>query len=258
MTGSRHRLAASLVVFAIWIAITGFFMRLIEPATQQSLDAMVTARIGPQFIAAVIFLVVAVLLFRWRDMGFNAPRPARSLGRLWFPALYLVLFFGGAALFGLPSSGVMLIVFVNTCLVGISEELACRGVLLQGLRSRVSIWPAVLLSSLLFGAIHVINGFMTGDFTAAFIQALAAFMSGVLFAAIRLRTHSIIPCMVFHALWDFGTFTMLLASQQHASAGGATPSPFLPVLFVLPNFLYGLFLLRHAARDEREERRASA
>jgi membrane protease YdiL (CAAX protease family) len=37
----------------------------------------------------------------------------------------------------------------------ISEELAFRGVILQGLRSRLGVFSAVLVTSVLFGVIHI-------------------------------------------------------------------------------------------------------
>ena len=38
------------------------------------------------------------------------------------------------------------------------------------------------------------------------VQALNAFMSGAAYLAIRIRTRSILPIMVIHALWDFTVF----------------------------------------------------
>lgn len=46
--------------------------------------------------------------------------------------------------------------------------------LLQAFRRTVSIWPAVALTTLAFGAIHILNVFMTGEPRAALIQSAAA------------------------------------------------------------------------------------
>ena len=158
---------------------------------------------------------------------------------------------------GLPGLGATLAILVNAMLAGISEELACRGVLFRGLRSRVSLWPAILASTALFAAGHLVNGFVFGSFMLAGVQAVAAFMTGIAFMAIRIRTGSLYPGMVLHGLWDFSLLAVTSKALDEALktgglADGMTAGMLLlPLLGVLPNFLYGLFLLRHAARDER-------
>ncbi len=185
-----------------------------------------------------------------------SPRRARgSLRLLWFPALYVVGFAVAAVAIGLPPAATTLTILANTAMVGVSEELACRGVLYRGLRVRFSLWTAILVSTALFGAVHVLNGLATGDFAIAALQAVTAFMTGIAFMALRLRTGSLYPVMILHTLWDFTLITTLVALVSHVDMS-EPESPMtaalaaVPLLFILPNFLYGLFLLRHATRDE--------
>lgn len=256
MAGSRYRPVLALLVFAGWMLITGLFGRLWEwapvpPALKQSVGGLA----APNYIAAIVFLGVVIAAFRWRDVGLNAPRSPRSLLLLWFPGIYVVVFLGLLVVVGLPPLGAVLPVLIGTALAGISEELACRGMLYQGLRSRLPIWPAVLLSTALFGAGHLVNGFVLGNFAVAGVQSIAAFMTGISFMAIRIRTGSLYPGMVLHGLWDFSLLMVASALLEHAdlsqASGGGVPvaALLLPVAGVLPNFLYGLFLLRHVARD---------
>ncbi len=118
----------------------------------------------------------------------------------------------------------MLWVLFNTSLVGLSEELMFRGVLLQALRQTVSIWPAVALTTLAFGAVHSLNVFITGDLGAALIQSTAAALSGLFFIAPRLRTGSLWPSIAVHGLWDGAAFLVALSSAQDpgASTGRST------------------------------------
>lgn len=251
-------------MFAIWLLITVFGTRLIEPAQQQELSDMVAARIAPGFVMAVAFLSLMVWVLKWRDLGLNAPTNDRWLRLCWLPGLFIIAFAALSLLFGLPPAHVLLFVFINTCLVGISEELACRGFLLQGLRSAMSLWPAIILAALLFGGMHIFNGFLTGNFGAAALQSVAAAMSGTLFIALRLRTGSLYPPMIIHALWDFGVFTM--SQSMGSGTPAAAPShgnllswaTLFPVIFVTPNFLYGLYLLRNISRDVAEPAPGSA
>ena len=128
-----------------------------------------------------------------------------------------------------------------------------RGVLLQALRSRLAMWPSILIMSALFGAVHLMNVFVTGQLFESAVQALAAFLSGVLLVALLIRTGSIWVPIVYHALWDFGTF--MTGASKHAGSDGPNLNQgwtwTLPILMVLPNFLYALYLLRKVRNDTR-------
>ena len=89
---------------------------------------------------------------------------------------------------------------------------------LRGALSRMTIWRAIWLSCILFGLIHALNVLITGDLPAALIQAVAAFMSGVMFMALRIRTGSLYPVIIVHAVWDFSLFVGLSARAPAATA----------------------------------------
>lgn len=254
-----RRTIIAFLVFVAWAATTVFASRLWAPDPgTQGLDESVSGAVQVSFVLAIAVLVAAIVVFRWTDVGLNPPTPRRSLRLLWFPSLYVVLFVALALFAGVPPLPVLLVILVNTVLVGISEELACRGVLYTGLRASFGAWPAILGSTLLFGAIHVLNGFTTGSFLAASIQAVTAFMTGIAFMAIRFRTRSLYPGMVLHMLWNFALVSAAVGLSTRFNVDSGTPPPegitlwivALPIALIVPNFLYGLYLLRHASRDE--------
>lgn len=83
---------------------------------------------------------------------------------------------------------------VNVLLVlafvpAVCEEVAFRGFILNGFRSRGSDWMAILLSSAFFGAIH---GLIQQSLTAAAL--------GVLLGYVAIRAGSVWPGMLLHAL----------------------------------------------------------
>ena len=252
MHSAGSRLALTLGLYVAWVTTTVLGCVLAAGA-HHPLTALVSHRIGWSFVAAVALLLAALLLFRWHDVGLERLPTLHSLRVMWLPALYLLTFATLSVMLGLPPISVVAFVFINTALVGLSEELMFRGILFQGLLSRFSIWPAIWITSVLFGAVHVLNVFITGELTSAMIQAVAAFMSGVGFMAIRIRTASLYPAILFHALWDF--FIFLISQSPRSAALDAPSSPggaaelLLPMLLVLPAFLYGLFLLRKVGRS---------
>ena len=246
----NKRLLISLGAFLVWTAITVIGGRIRSEGEGKLVDT-VTSGLGWPFVVAAVFILVVVLWQRWRDVGLCKPVSGRSLILAWLPMIYIVGGLGFALALGLPPASVWLWILLNTFLVGFSEELMFRGALLQAFRRTVSIWPAVLLTSLLFGAVHSLNVFMTGDLRSALFQSTAALLSGIFFIALRLRTGSLWPCIIVHGLWDFATFTLLVSTDAESLGGSGAPTGlmmFVPILFVLPNALYGLWLMRNIGK----------
>lgn len=253
----NRRLALALATLAGWLLITvvgGHLHTGRAPLTQA-----VTQGLGWPFLLAVLWVLAIAAWQRWHDLGLGRRPAARSLRLAWLPMVYIVAGLLVATAAGLPPATVLLWIVLNTFLVGLSEELMFRGVLLQAARRSFGIWAAVGLTTLAFGAVHVLNVFITGELRPALLQATAAALSGLLFIALRLRTGSLWPGMVVHALWDFATFVLATAGRPDSHAGAADAptglAHLLPVLLVLPNALYGLWLMRrigrtHARPDE--------
>ena len=252
------RIPAALLAFAVWLAIMvwGFWV----PHDPTAVTDTITAGVAYKILAAGAFLLAVVLVMGWRDIGFNPPRPWASLKILRFPAVYLALFFAGTLLVGWPSPNVVFFLALNTILVGFSEELMFRGVLYRAFTTALTFWPAIWLTSALFGAVHVLNVFTTGDLFSATLQALTAFMAGTFFLAVVLKTHSILPSMLLHTLWDFLLTTMAAGAPalDHAAAGPSLVTVFLPFALEAPLFIYSVVVLRKLGREAAPLRSATA
>ncbi len=244
------RLVQSLVVYVVWVAVTLLGAKWLLGGEQAGLDELVKNGIGWQFVGAVAVLFAAIAMFKWRDMKFVAPHSLLKV--MWFPVLVLLVVSSLALVTGMPSGRVMFFVAFNTFLVGVSEEVMFRGVLFQALLENYKVWTAIIVTTVLFGAVHILNGFTTGEWGAATLQATAAGMSGLIFIAIVIRTGSIWPAIIYHWLWDCMLFLMNTASAERgltpepvaaeAAAGGG--SLLLPLLVAAPNFICALILLR--------------
>ncbi|MCV2356527.1 CPBP family intramembrane metalloprotease [Paucibacter sp. B2R-40] len=245
----NQRLAVSLATLLGWLLIT-LLGEQFGAGAHQALSETVSHGPGWPFVAAAAFVLAVVAWQRWRDIGLRDLPSARSLRLAWLPMVYIVGGFALSASLGLAPATVVLWVLVNTFLVGLSEELMFRGVLLQALRHTVSIWPAVALTTLAFGAVHSLNVFITGDLRGALIQSTAAALSGLFFIALRLRTGSLWPSIVIHGLWDCAAFLVVMSSSKDlaANAAPADAMSLAPILLVLPNALYGLWLMRHVSK----------
>lgn len=104
--------------------------------------------------------------------------------------------------------GDILIFTITMLLVGVTEELLMRGIILNLLLDRFSntcrgIWAAVLIESLYFGAVHITNVFIGARLDAAFWQAVNATIAGILFSVVYVRCNNIWFPIILHALYDF-------------------------------------------------------
>jgi CAAX protease family protein len=83
-----------------------------------------------------------------------------------------------------------------TVIAPVSEEIAFRGFILRGwMSTRLGVIGAIVLSSLLFAAMHV------PDKLPVFISL---FVGGMLLATMRWLSGSIVPTILMHATWNLG------------------------------------------------------
>ena len=73
----------------------------------------------------------------------------------------------------------------------IAEELFFRGYLLDAINRKHGDWTAIILSSILFGLVHI-DPFVVGS----------AFMGGIIYGWIRMRTGSLLPSIACHMMWN--------------------------------------------------------
>jgi len=94
---------------------------------------------------------------------------------------------------------IFLLILSNAIFPGFTEELFFRGILARRFFRSYSIRKAILISSALFGIIHIIPWL-----------AVNAFLCGILFGWVYWRYKSIWLCMFLHALYNTLVFIMPL------------------------------------------------
>lgn len=92
-----------------------------------------------------------------------------------------------------------LVVYLWICLIGpIVEEAEWRGVVLAGLYERFGRWPGIVISSLLFGATHLLGKHSFGP--TVWLGVSVRFTIGVVLALVYLRSREIYTPIVIHIL----------------------------------------------------------
>ena len=167
----------------------------------------------------------------------------------------LPLIFGSFAVdFARPD--VLIIFILMNFFIGLSEELLVRGLILNVLlkkwgSTKNGIYYSVIISSLIFGAAHLVNLIgKTGFLVATLSQVIYATFIGIFFAACVLRSRSIWPAIIIHAAIDFVSQLQLISvgggieAAEKATASTTLMQTFMPVLIYGMLASYGFFLLK--------------
>ncbi|WP_460797723.1 lysostaphin resistance A-like protein [Microbacterium sp. GXF0217] len=159
-------------------------------------------------IAAILLAITTTLLGWWRPALREQKRSVRW--PIIAPIIMVV-----ALLINLASTdwasydGAFFAASIVLILVGFTEELTTRGLLLTSLRSRLSEGWVWFLTSALFALMHLINAASGQDLLPTLQQVGFAFLGGTIFYIVRRVTGTLIWAMVLHGLWDFSTFAVL-------------------------------------------------
>ena len=99
--------------------------------------------------------------------------------------------------------------FVADCLfIGIFEELAFRGTLFLAILekrrgSTRQIFMTALVSSAIFGLVHLANLLEGAGVVVTLMQVGYSFLIGGMCSIVLLKSHNILPCILLHAIFDF-------------------------------------------------------
>lgn len=194
----------------------------------------------PMLLLNAIFAGILIGIMRWwKETGFTAPSQWKNMRFLIVPLALLV----APTLFlqpQFPPLNRAVILVIVTLLIGFQEEAIFRGVLLRTFMPRGAL-QAVLISAALFGLIHV-NSFLVGrDPMFVISQIVASFLGAIGLGALRIRTNTIVPLILLHALNDFLQFS---ATGGLEAGEVASYIPILKIVISGLMALYGLYLLR--------------
>jgi len=90
-----------------------------------------------------------------------------------------------------PTQPIWLVLMAFALAPAVCEELAFRGFILSGFGRRGRAWLAIILSSITFGAMHMIPQ-----------QVFNATLLGLVLGMMAIHSRSLLPCVVFHFLYN--------------------------------------------------------
>ena len=102
-------------------------------------------------------------------------------------------------------------------IAGALEEVGSRGIILTVFLNRYSKWKSIIFSSLGFGLMHLLNLTNGADLVFVLGQVAWAFMIGLFYGHVFVRTRSLLPSMVVHYLGNAFISSLLGYLQMWAS-----------------------------------------
>lgn len=192
-----------------------------EAAIQTIVEKVMTVQGNRSYLLATLFstifgIIVPVIFCRFIEkrpltsMGFKKKHAVRDyiiglgIGFLMFSAVFLVNILTGSMTFeGLNSKltgaglGIIAVFFIGYLIQGASEEILVRGYFMTSMGSKHNIWLAVMISSVVFGLLHIGNpGFN-------FIGFINIVLIGVAFGLYIICFDNIWGAFALHSMWNF-------------------------------------------------------
>lgn len=207
----------------LWIAMASEFMLLVaaivpalvmarlEKRSSDEYGLPIRAAFGKLFWSGLLWGITALSVLMLALHGGHA----FSLGRLALHGFRIIKF---AAFWG-----------VFFLIVAFAEEFLLRGYSLFTLSRAIAFWPAAVLLSIAFGAIHQLN---PGE---AWTGLVAASCIGLFFCLTLRRTGSLWFAVGFHAAWDWGESYLYSVPDS----GGVSPGHLFKSSLHGPSWLTG-------------------
>ena len=185
----------------IWFAVIWILVYVLGFGNADSLSETIGI---PKLITVIVGLVLTVILWvfiRKNDLarywGLCKFR-GNIRGFLWFVPLVLlstVNFWNGVTVNAPPAETILYI--LSMCFVGILEEVIFRGMLFKGM-CKGNETAAIIVSSVTFGAGHIVNLLLGEPLVDTLLQLVYASAIGFCYTAVFYTGGSILPCIASH------------------------------------------------------------
>jgi uncharacterized protein len=199
------------IIFVTLILMVIFFQFLDLSSLGYIKDVEMIKNSITRFATGIVLMFVLIQLgygrlFYFRHIGhaFLIMIPAFLISINNFP---IIAYLDGRAFLNEPDYRVIL--YLIECLsVGFFEEIVFRGILLVILFQQLSnakhgMILSVIISSLVFGMLHVVNLFSGASITSTLLQIGYSFLMGMLWAVMYLKTGNLWMTMLLHASYNF-------------------------------------------------------
>lgn len=121
--------------------------------------------------------------------------------------------------------------------VGFAEEILFRSFLMKAIINKKSATAAIIISSTVFGIIHIFNLFYGADTITTLAQVVYATALGLMFSIFFYKTNNILPCVICHSIINMtNTFLPSYLSNEQLYIGW--------IIIIIPAVFYSWYLYK--------------
>ena len=220
---------------------------------------VMTFKYGREFLAESIFaLLVTFMLLMFKNSYIFTEKKESLIDSilLGVPMLVMsIISLATANIGGVKSEGALVNLLFFSIMIGIAEEFLCRGWIQNEFIERFKsnykeVFLSIVLSSFIFGFMHITNVFHGQTLFQTILQILQATSLGFLLGSIYFRTKNIWAVVFLHSFYDFslmsGNIDLLKDCTQNNALSLLTRihSAYVVILLTIIFFVSGLIILR--------------
>ena len=191
-TFKKHETLFTILLIVIYVVVNSYLMQNFGISSYQSVIV--------NTILSILLIILIVLLHRVKFYGITKPENSKRF--LYFIPLFIISLFNLRRGIYINHSMSEIIIHILTMInIGFLEEMIFRGFLFK-MMEKDNVKSAIIVSSITFGIGHIVNLLNGADLIPTLLQVCYAIAIGYMLVMIFYKSKSIIPCVIFHAIFN--------------------------------------------------------
>ena len=188
----KHETLFTILLIIIYVVTNSYVMQNFGISSYQSVII--------NTILSIFLIVIVILLKRVKYYGITKPNDSKKF--LYFIPLFIISLFNLRRGIHINNTASEIIFHILTMInVGFLEEMIFRGFLFK-MMEKDNVKSAIIVSSITFGIGHIVNLLNGADLVPTLLQVCYAIAIGYMLVIIFYKSKSIIPCIIFHAIFN--------------------------------------------------------
>ena len=191
-TFKKHETLFTIAIIIIYVIANSYIMQNYGTKSYQSVIV--------NTILSVLLIVLIILLNRVKFYGIAKPNNSKKF--LYFIPLFIISLFNLRRGIHINNTTTEIVFYILTMInIGFLEEMIFRGFLFK-MMEKNNVKSAIIVSSITFGIGHIVNLLNGAELVSTLLQVCYAIAIGYMLVTVFYKSKSIIPCVIFHAIFN--------------------------------------------------------
>ena len=188
----KHETLFTIALIILYVVINSYIIQNYGTKSYQSVII--------NTILSFLLIILVIVLNRVKYYGITKPNNYKKF--LYFIPLFIISLFNLRRGIHINNTSSEIIFHILTMInIGFLEEMLFRGFLFK-MMERNNAKTAIIVSSITFGIGHIVNLLNGADLVPTLLQVCYAIAIGYMLVMIFYKSKSIMPCIIFHAVFN--------------------------------------------------------